>query len=944
MSHVTRLPATRSRLYRHLRRAARSVTLRSNVTFLFVLALLVSLFPAATQPAGAQSTPVTVTITKVTALSDGLEGFGRGPADLYAGVTIGGTPTQSSFAIHQDDKDDIEPFWAFTATVTGPGPVQVIISIWDHDDCSHPFCTDTGVFESDDDEADANPDAGLKEIFLNVNLATGAWSGTTTGSCSQGTGDEAVRVCWDISVLSASGDADGDGLLDGWERLGFDADGDGTVDVNLPGFGANPRHRDLFLELDFVAGQAPNAGAIAAMKAAFAAAPLTNPDGVNGVNLWVDTNGAAGGDNFGGGSTLASPIGCLDANFYTAKTNNFNANRRWIFRYAIVGNPADSSPCGGGRGEIGGNDFIEYNHDGGTIMHELGHTLNLHHGGNDDNNCEPNYVSVMNYDNQFGINQAGGGTIIDYSPPRFAGGRGVAPLPQLVENSLNDAVVLDATDATNRFVFVGPNGRKVQRPLNQAADWDTDGNTAETNTQNVNTSDNNGTPANTADDFPQRCANGATNTTLTGFHDWNTISIPFRQFGDSGDGAINPTPDQEPTLVELQALHQALNTTDLTVTKTDAPDPVAAGTQLVYTVKATNSGPNPASKMRVVDTLPSDVTLVSNTGGCAGTPLTCEFGEVLAGTNKEFQITVQVPANLVYTNGGPKTISNSVTVSNEAGPDANSANNTATQTTQVIARADLAIVSFAPVNAPGEMLIGTPLNLTMRKVITNKGPSAPMDVKLTRTASASAGATVSGASNAVETAVALNEQRIVNEQFTLQCSQPGPHTFTFTNTIAPKNAADIDPDLNNNQSSVPVVIECVVPVAINIRPGGTPNSINLNSEVSVAVLTTTAGEYGLPLAFDATTILPLTAQFRAGGLLATGGTTEIHGKGHIEDARERSDEKTRDGDDDMLLHFSASPDTGLTLASTEACVKGQFTSGANTYTFFGCDSVNMVPN
>ena len=33
----------------------------------------------------------------------------------------------------------------------------------------------------------------------------------------------------------------------------------------------------------------------------------------------------------------------------------------------------------------------------GDLMHELGHSLGLHHGGTDDANCKPNYQSVMNY-------------------------------------------------------------------------------------------------------------------------------------------------------------------------------------------------------------------------------------------------------------------------------------------------------------------------------------------------------------------------------------------------------------------------------------------------------------------------------------------------------------------------------------------------------------------
>jgi hypothetical protein len=36
----------------------------------------------------------------------------------------------------------------------------------------------------------------------------------------------------------------------------------------------------------------------------------------------------------------------------------------------------------------------------GTVMHELGHNLGLRHGGGDNLNCKPNYLSVMNYNRQ----------------------------------------------------------------------------------------------------------------------------------------------------------------------------------------------------------------------------------------------------------------------------------------------------------------------------------------------------------------------------------------------------------------------------------------------------------------------------------------------------------------------------------------------------------------
>ena len=298
------------------------------------------------------------------------------------------------------------------------------------------------------------------------------------------------------------------------------------------------------------------------------------------------------------------------------------------------------------------------------------------------------------------------------------------------------------------FVFKGANGRAVQWQLNQAVDWNGDGTppgpgTPNTDvTLNLDTVDNNGTGTN-SDDSPSACRNSSTNSVLTGSEDWTRISIPFRQFGDAADGAIHKVSDEEMTLPEMLQLQEALNTTDLALTISDAPDPVAAGSPLKYTLTVTNNGPNPANDVQVVQSLPAGTSFSSGSTGCSavGAQVTCQAAAVPAGAARQIDVTVAVAADLVYTNGGPKTITTSATVENLAGPDSNSGNDSDSETTQVIAVADVKITSVAP-TAPLDVLIGQPASVPVAVVIENGGPSSPIDTTLTGTASASAGVTV----------------------------------------------------------------------------------------------------------------------------------------------------------------------------------------------------------
>jgi uncharacterized repeat protein (TIGR01451 family) len=387
-----------------------------------------------------------------------------------------------------------------------------------------------------------------------------------------------------------------------------------------------------------------------------------------------------------------------------------------------------------------------------------------------------------------------------------------------------------------------------------------------------------------------------------------------------------------------------VNDADLRIDKSDAPDPVAAGAMLTYTVTVFNDGPDIALDVVVTDTLPAGVSYVSDTGGCDTTALptlTCSVGTLANGANSSFDIQVLVDANLAA--NGVSLITNNASVAGVAN-DPDSSNDSVSEDTQIVAQADLAIVSFEAVDPPSAIFLSDPVQITLRKVITNLGPSSPIDATLTMTATTGPDATVDPGLRVVdEAALALNEQREVLETFTITCYEPGVHAFHFENTIAPTNPADTDPNPANNQATTDVSVECVE-VTINIKPGSDPNSINLRAgSVPVAVLTTTVGEYGMALPFDATLIDPLSVRFGSRNelLFGTGGALEIHNRGHLEDAFEL-DEVTKDGDLDMVLHFKAS-DSGLSLGDVEACVIGNWTdTGGVVHSFFGCDAVRIV--
>jgi hypothetical protein len=208
-------------------------------------------------------------------------------------------------------------------------------------------------------------------------------------------------------------DTDGDGLRDGDEVLGT------TGGLNLPALGANPNKKNILLEYDWmddnedpaqcaVHSHRPTVAALNRLAAAFAASPVSNPDGTTGITLIQDYGQ---GGAFTGGNVVAHSgliAGSLSGDFYAIKSANFAPNRNGFFHYVAMAHWYTSNLGSSGVAEIAGDDVIvslgcfgSTENVANTIMHELGHNLGLQHGGNQSCNWKPNYNSVMNYRFQF---------------------------------------------------------------------------------------------------------------------------------------------------------------------------------------------------------------------------------------------------------------------------------------------------------------------------------------------------------------------------------------------------------------------------------------------------------------------------------------------------------------------------------------------------------------
>ena len=303
-------------------------------------------------------------------------------------------------------------------------------------------------------------------------------------------------------------DIDGDGLSDNVEINGYDANGDGRPEVDYKKMGASPYHKDVFVEMDYMPGELASEEELDRIVQSFADLNISNPDGRTGINLHLDAGSARSAKyNLGGGNQIPHQYvdDKLESGWLNIKKEHFDSARDSGFHYMFWGDyygNTDSSGLGFWRYPgfmvTVGKTYWNNNKGNmsdirvGTFIHELGHNLNLQHGGADDVNRKPQYYSVMNYRYQltgvprtdgtryFGYLQQDMPTLNEFSMDERVGlgsqGHGYLYRYMADENKpLKDKNGKDVTQPADRPIDFNQNGTIDQKPVQVDLNYDKQG-------------------------------------------------------------------------------------------------------------------------------------------------------------------------------------------------------------------------------------------------------------------------------------------------------------------------------------------------------------------------------------------------------------------------------------------------------------------------------------
>ncbi|MFA5026716.1 MAG: hypothetical protein WC713_02490, partial [Candidatus Methylomirabilota bacterium] len=288
---------------------------------------------------------------------------------------------------------------------------------------------------------------------------------------------------------------------------------------------------------------------------------------------------------------------------------------------------------------------------------------------------------------------------------------------------------------------------------------------------------------------------------------------------------------------------------DLSITKS-GPSSIIAGNTILYTVTASNAGPNTATNVVVADVIPSGLTFNAgqSSAGCVlngnGISVLCNNFNLTSGQSRTFTIAFTVPAG--FPCGGTNVIVNQATVSSSQGDPVTANNISTTVTTPVtcpIPQADLSIRK----SGPSSVLRGDTVTYTV--TVENAGPNTATNVVVSdvipfgltfNAAGSSAGCILNGAGTSV-----------LCNNFNLNAGESRTFTLSFTTStslscgVTIHNTADVssssnDPVSSNNHSTTVSTFMTCPTADITIVKSG-PQSVNRGGNILYTLTVTNLG-------------------------------------------------------------------------------------------------------
>jgi hypothetical protein len=305
---------------------------------------------------------------------------------------------------------------------------------------------------------------------------------------------------------------------------------DGTYDLTLQG--ADYQKKDIYVEVDYMEGHRFNAVGRDNVVEAFRNCPRALKNGPIALHAEIDDS-----DKIPHSETIkwSDFKNLKDQSFGTkAQRTGYNSkfamlSKKYTYHYCLfVHNYQEwdgktwATTTSGGLGEYKGDDFMislgswtngvgTADEQACTFMHELGHNLGLDHGGGDDINFKPNYMSIMNYlflQEDFSLRNR---------PLTFSSKK----MPDLNEANLDELAGLGGAnwDWSARSTDTGnsvPKYKYAPTAVNTAlqVDWDDSADFNRSTQANVNY-------------YPRYDYNSAASEVLHGYDDWANLFFNF---------------------------------------------------------------------------------------------------------------------------------------------------------------------------------------------------------------------------------------------------------------------------------------------------------------------------------------------------------------------------------------------------------------------------------